>query len=76
MNKARRARIHEILDRIETIQYELEDIKAEEQDQLDRIPDNLKNATRRESAEEAINCIEEALESLERLHTELTNAIE
>lgn len=76
MNKAKRARIQEILDRIETIQHELDDIKAEEQDRLDRIPDNPRNATRSESAEEAIDYLEEFLDIFERLHTELTNAIE
>lgn len=69
MNKERRKQldvaletINEIQDRIEELQQMVEEIRDEEQEYLDNIPENLQSSERYEVAENALNCLEEAVD--------------
>lgn len=68
MNKDRRKRINEIraeledlIAKAEEIAADLGDIRDEEQDYLDNMPEGLQSSERAEIAEAAVNALEEAL---------------
>lgn len=72
MNKDRRKRIEKALETLNEVQSELEDIKSEEEDYFDNIPENLQASEKAETSEAAINSLEEALSQVE----EAVNALE
>ena len=91
MNKERRAEIKEILELLdkvtadlEEIQNSIENIKDEEQEYLDNIPENLQGSDKYTKAEEAVENLETAYDSLgeaieEQIYearTSLENAME
>ena len=99
MNKKRRKRISDVIYKIEfvkrhrdslstgleEIKNELEDILYEEEDYFDNMPENLQGSIRGEAAEEAIDYLTEAIDSLEvaigetedeNINEELENAVD
>ncbi|WP_241164461.1 hypothetical protein [Serratia marcescens] len=66
MNADRRKRLSEIFVKIEQIKGEVEDIRDEEQNAFDSMPEGLQQSERGQSAENAISCIEEVIDGLER----------
>ena len=60
MNKQRRKDIDRIIDNIEQVREEMQTVLQEEQDYLDNIPENLQSSERYETAQEAVNALEEA----------------
>ena len=73
MNKARRKELSDVIRGLNTIQDKddlyswintLDNIKDDEQDYYDNIPENLQYSQRAEDSEEAIEQLEEALDLL------------
>lgn len=79
MNKQRRKRIENVIRKIElvkteinnsseylqNIKKELEDILYEEENYFDNMPENLQGSMRGEAAEEAIDYLTEAIDSID-----------
>ena len=72
MNNTRRKAIAELSQKVghakselEVVMQEVEDIKAEEEDYKDNIPENLQGGEKYEIAETAIENLEEAYNSLD-----------
>ena len=79
MNKKRRKRISNVINeinlakkhrdllktRLEEIKNELENILYEEEDYFDNMPENLQGSIRGEDAEEAIDYLTDAIDSLD-----------
>lgn len=65
MNKTRRKRLAEALDLISQAKDILEEVKGEEQDAFDNLPENFQYGERGEQMEEYISDIEEAFDNLE-----------
>ena len=81
MNKQRRESIQKIADKLEEVKKQvdellqgLEDIKSDEQDYLDNIPENLEGSERYTIAEEAIDRLDNAIDELNS--TDFESAIE
>lgn len=72
MNKKRRKLIDEISVKMGNIEDELQDILYEEQDSLDNTPENFVNSIRYEEGENAVECIEEALDKIREALESLT----
>ena len=79
MNKLRRKELFEVINGLNTMQDKddlyswiltLDNIKDEEQDYYDNIPENLQYSQRAEDSEEAISNLEEALDLLNKVYDE------
>lgn len=66
MNKDRRARIQDLVNRLECIKEELETIRDEEQDYYDNMPESIQGGMKGEKAEEDIENLEEAYAGIEQ----------
>lgn len=66
MNKDRRARIQDLVNRLECIKEELETIRDEEQDYYDNMPESIRGGMKGEKAEEDIENLEEAYAGIEQ----------
>lgn len=75
MNNNRLKKILNIITAMSDIEEELNDILNEEQRYLDNMPENLQYSSRGERAENAIDNLEESIESLHSL-IEYLNEIE
>lgn len=74
MNNTRRKQLREWIKRIEVIKGELELICSDEEDSFEMMPEGLKYASNGMNSEEAIEkmndaivCIEEAVEAIEEI---------
>lgn len=81
MNKARRKELLRLKERIEELQSEVYDIitdlqceAQDEQDYMDNMPENLQGSELYEKAEHAIENMYEAVEILEGIADELSDA--
>lgn len=77
MNKMRRKELSEVIRSLNMMQdkadlnaiiYTLDNIKDDEQDYYDNIPENLQYSRRAEDSEEAIDNMDEALDLLNELY--------
>lgn len=59
MNKARRKKLGEAFDRIEDAKNILEEVKQEEQDAYDNLPENFQNGDRGEEMQNYIDMMDE-----------------
>lgn len=59
MNRNRRKRIDNILERIEEIESEIVDIRDEEQEAFDNLPESIQFSERGEAMEDSVSCLEE-----------------
>jgi phosphoglycerate-specific signal transduction histidine kinase len=64
MNPPRREKIQTIITQLSEIQEKVEDLKDEEQESLDNMPEGLQYTTRYEHYESGMSCIEDALKGL------------
>lgn len=71
MNKERRETIARLSKRfyvlqedLEDIRFEIEDVRDEEQEYFDNLPENLKGSDRGVSAESAVDALEQAHDAL------------
>lgn len=76
MNKIRRKKLQEIIDRANSILCDLEELKEEEEAYRDTIPENLHNSERYEKAETACDSLYEAISYLEEATQNIEIAIE
>lgn len=76
MNKIRRKNLQRVIDRLEELKSAIEDLHDEEEEYLDRIPDNLQGSARYEKAENACSELEDAVSSLEDTISSIEAAIE
>lgn len=65
MNKERRTKISKIIERIESIKSDLESVLADEENAFENMPENLQCSMRGEESEAAIDCMEDAIETLD-----------
>jgi len=65
MNKQRRTKLQNLSSDLEGIKSSLEEIRDEEQDYYDNIPENLQGSERADEAENIINVLEEAAGAIE-----------
>ncbi len=77
MNKARRKNLASLIERLEELKTELESItvdleelKVEELEYMDNIPENMQSGERYEIAEAAFDAMENALDSLNEIDIE------
>ena len=75
MNKQRRSTIKTAMLHIEKAVELIQDVKYEEQDALDNMPENLQNSERYEAMENAIDSLEDALDGIEDVKDCLDRAV-
>ena len=76
MNNIRRKNLQRVIDRLEELKSAIEDLHDEEEEYLDRIPDNLQGSERYEKAESACSELEDAISYLEDTINSIEAAIE
>lgn len=72
MNKIRRKRIDEVINKLQDLQGEIGDILGEEEEYRDNMPENLVNSPKYEAAENACDSLDSAYSSI----GELTDMLE
>lgn len=58
MNNERRQRIRKLIEQLETINSEIEELRADEQDAFVNMPESLQSSERGDKAQEAISNLE------------------
>lgn len=76
MNKQRRKTINEIYEKIAALRDLLEEVKGEEEEYRDNMPENLQNSERYYVAEEACDNLDSAISSLEEALDYIESAAE
>lgn len=76
MNATRRKQIQAALDLISEARGILEDVKSEEQDAYDALPDSFRESERGEKMENAMSILEDAVCDLENWESTLEEAKE
>lgn len=76
MNKQRRKTINEIYEKIADLRNLLEEVKGEEEEYRDNMPENLQNSERYYVAEEACDNLDSAISSLEEALDYIESAAE
>ena len=84
MNKERRKKIDDVIQKInifqntlEELQEMIEEIRDEEQESLDNIPENLQGSERYEAVENSLYNLEDAIEWFDNIDVdELTSTLE
>lgn len=64
MNKARRAAIEALRQRLDDIIGEVETLKDEEQEYFDNMPENMQQADKGQAAETAVEALTDACETI------------
>ena len=75
MNKDRRTRLEEILEKISAIVCDLEEIRDEEQSALDNLPESLQESIRGQEMQEAVDCLGDIYDNLEHIPQQLEDLI-
>ncbi|HFV9293932.1 TPA: hypothetical protein ACIAIE_003788 [Serratia fonticola] len=75
MNADRRKRLSEFFVEIEIIKGKVEDVRDEEQEAFDSMPEGLQQSERGQKLEMAISCIEEIIDGLEQACDQINEAI-
>lgn len=76
MNKDRRKRIQDIKDQLVDLQTEIEEIKDEEQEAYDNLPESLQDGEKGEKMTDAVDNLDLAYSSLEDAIGYLDEAIQ
>ena len=76
MNNARRKALGEIYDALALLAERLKELIDEENEALGNVPESLRGSDRYQSAEEAVNNLEIALEILVTVYEYIVDAIE
>lgn len=74
MNKSRRSRIDEIIQKIEDLTYDIDVLRDEEEESYDNLPESIQYSDRGETMSEAIDNLESAISSLEEATEYLNEA--
>lgn len=75
MNKDRRKRIQDVKDQLLNLLTEIEEIKDEEQEAYDNLPESLQEGGKGEKMSEAIDNLDSAYSSLEEVAEYLEEAL-
>lgn len=65
MNKSRRERLNAALVKLQQVAQSIDRIKDEEQDCMDNMPENLQSSDRYRAMENAVDHLEDAIESIQ-----------
>lgn len=77
MNKERRKNLAKIIEQLENLSNTLDELKSEEEDYFDNMPENLQyNSDRGERAQDAISSLENAYNSINEAIDNISEAIE
>lgn len=76
MNKNRRKMIRKIVEQLGGLKEELDNVKDEEQEALDSMPENLQESERGEEMQTAIDVMEDACGDLESILYNLGEMLE
>ena len=76
MNKIRRKTLNELYDKLAELRDLLEEVKCEEEDYRDNMPENLQNSERYEIAENACDNMDSAVCSIEEALDYIESAAE
>lgn len=74
MNNTRRNAIRKIAEQLETLRNEIEDIKSEENDAYENMPESLQYSERGEAAQAAIDALDNAYNSVDEAISSLSEA--
>jgi hypothetical protein len=74
MNNSRRQALSNIRQAIESAQTSLSSIKMQEEMALDSLPENLRESSKAEAMENAIDHMDSACDHLEEASEDITNA--
>lgn len=74
MNNNRRKEIRNVIEQLEGLQCQIENIRDDEQDYIDNIPENLQESERHETAETAVENLDLAIESFDELISNLSES--
>ena len=74
MNTARRKRIEEAITLVENAKDIIDDCLSEEQDYLDNMPENLQYSEKHDIAENAVDCLQCASDSIDSALDSLNSA--
>lgn len=74
MNKSRRSRIDEIIQKIEDLTYDIDVLRDEEEESYENLPESIQYSDRGEAMSEAIDNLESAISSLEEATEYLNEA--
>lgn len=74
MNKSRRSRIDEIIQKIEDLTYDIDVLRDEEEESYYNLPESIQYSDRGEAMSEAIDNLESAISSLEEATEYLNEA--
>ena len=75
MNNDRRKRLTAVISALEQARADLDDIKSEEQDYFDAMPEAFQQADKGQQAEAAIEAMDEAGNSLEEAIDQVNNSL-
>lgn len=82
MNNSRREEINDIISKLEIIRddleeigYDIDSLLTEEQDDFDNIPDNLELSERYENAQDALDNLTEANDTMEDINDQIKDQI-
>jgi hypothetical protein len=75
MNDARRIKITAIVNILQEAHDNLDDIKAEEEEFLDNMPEGVKSGDQGTKAAEAVDRLDDAITSLEQAISECESAV-
>ena len=76
MNNARRKKLNTILEQLVEIHTALEEVKDEEQEYFDNIPENFQSSERYEKAENAVAALDDALSMFDDIADNIETALE
>jgi len=65
LNKSRRERLNAALVKLQQVEQSIDRIKDEEQDCMDNMPENLQSSDRYRAMENAVDHLEDAIESIQ-----------
>lgn len=76
MNNERRRKLNKLYTQLESIWFELEEIKDRQEDYIDSVPESLQNSQRYDSAINSLDCIISAHRHLEVVLGNIVEAIQ
>ena len=74
MNKVRRNELQKALDHLSEAKELLENVRNEEQDAFDNLPEGLQNADKGQAMEQAVQYLDEAIGQLEDVESTINDA--
>lgn len=67
MNNKRRKELDELYEQVEDLKFKLDTIREDEETYKDNIPENLQGSERYETAEEAVEALDNAVDEFDEI---------